>query len=251
MNKQELFKTADEYKKIMNEYKPFTKEQISIVDHYFRSMLTYSSNALAGSPLTLAETKELLEKGTIVEGNRAYAEAIGHAEAYDYMLEGARVETLVMSEELINRLHEVFYRRINEEEAGAYRQISGYVEETNYLPPVPEELEHLMKHFISQMEISKKMFHPLEYAAICHKRIIDIRPYKEGNEQIARLLMNLILVNEGYGVVTICPDIREEYMKACKAAQHKSMPNVEPLINLIARCVIASEKKHCELLGIR
>lgn len=60
-----------------------------------------------------------------------------------------------------------------------------------------------MKHLADQIHSSRSTLHPIELAAMAHKRLVDIHPFVDGNGRTARLLMNLILVNVGYGVVSI------------------------------------------------
>ena len=72
---------------------PLKPEEIKELDYYFRIATTYSSNALEGNTLTLSETKVILEDGITIGGKpiKDYYEATGHAKAYDYMLEMARL----------------------------------------------------------------------------------------------------------------------------------------------------------------
>ena len=92
MTKQEIFNKADEYKKIIQAARPLKLAEIKELDAYFKIGLTYSSNAIEGNTLTISETKILLEDGLTAGGIplKDSLEAIGHAKAYDFMLQIVR-----------------------------------------------------------------------------------------------------------------------------------------------------------------
>jgi Fic family protein len=251
IKKQELFNKADELKELINRNRP-DSEQIKNFDHYLRVAFTYSSNALAGSSLTLTETRLLLEEG-ITEGGKPmkdYHEASGHAQAYDYMLSLAKAEELTITEDIIKRIHYLFYQRLNPEEAGQYRKSRITIAGSRHLPPKPEEVAHLMEHFINQMQSSKPFMHPIEFAAICHKRLLDIQPFQDGNDRIARLFMNLILVREGYGVTMISPELGNEYTKAIMLSQQMDHLDIDTLIEFIAERVIEAQRAYSREISL-
>lgn len=83
---------------------------------------------------------------------------------------------------------------------------------------------------------------------MAHKRLVDIHPFIDGNGRAARLLMNLILVNTGYGVASIPPVWRNNYINALSASRH--LHDMEPFSKLIAECVIETERDYCCLLKL-
>ena len=247
---QDLLKKADAYRDKIQSARPLSKEELKSLDEYFRVDLTYSSNALEGNTLTISETKILLEDGLTVNGKpiKDCYETIGHAEAYDYMLGLARQTDLQITENVIKHLHYLFYRRIDMDNAGKYRTSQVYISGSEYIPPSPEGVPHLMEHFISQWESSRKSLHPIELATMCHKRLVDIHPFLDGNGRTARLLMNIILVNAGYGVVSIPPVLRHDYINTLVISQTEQ--NTDLFLKLIAECVIETERDYCRLLNI-
>jgi Fic family protein len=252
MTKQELFNKADYYKGLIDSNRPVNLEQLKEIDNYFRVGYTYSSNSIEGNTLTITETKIVIEDGITVDGKpmKDYYEAAGHALAYNYLLSMARNNELEITEAIIKRLHYLFCHKMDPEEAGQYRKMQVNISGSKYLPPSPEDIPHLMEHFINQMQSSKRLMHPIEFAALCHKRLSDIHPFKDGNGITARLLMNLILVNAGYTVASIPPVRRNDYINALVVSQKANNPDIDELIKFIAECVIETERDYCRLLRI-
>lgn len=252
MDIQSLFKRIDAYKAQIDTRRPLTPEEVRELDAYFRIGTTYASNALEGNTLTLSETKVLLEDGITVGGKpiRDLNEAVGHANAYDYMLETARSEPFVFAEEMILRLHKLFYQGIEPDKAGIYRDHQVFITGTEYVPPKAEEVPALMKGLIETLSEERDTLHPVRLAAFAHRKLVDIHPFADGNGRTARLLMNLILVSKGYQIVSIPPVLRLEYINALKAAQRDKNPSDNAFITLIAECEIEAQKDYCRMFHI-
>ncbi|MDR1703747.1 MAG: Fic family protein [Clostridiales bacterium] len=227
-------------------------EEIRQLDAYFRVELAYTSNALERNTLTLSETKVILEDGLTVGGKplRDSYEAVGHAKAYDFMLEAARRTPFVFSEDFIKQLHRLFYQGIEPEKAGVYRDIQVFITGTEYVPPKPEEVPALMENLAATLTERWDNLHPVRLAAFAHRKLADIHPFADGNGRTARLLMNLILVNRGYPIVSIPPVLRLEYINALRAAQREKSPSDEGFIRLIAECVIEAQRDYCRMFRI-
>lgn len=111
------------------------------------------------------------------------------------MLELARWQDRKITEETIRKLHRLFYQKVDADQAGQYRSIQVYISGTEYIPPSPKDIPQLMKPLTDQIHFSHSTPHPIELAAMAHKRLVYIHPFVDGNGRTARLLMNLILVN--------------------------------------------------------
>lgn len=247
---QDLLQKADSYKQKISSARPLAKEELKSLDDYFRIGFTYSSNALEGNTLTISETKILLEDGITVGGRplKDCYEAVGHGAAYDFMLELARQQDMCITEDTIKKLHRLFYQKVDDNQAGQYRSVQVYISGTEYIPPAPDEIPQLMKHLTDQIRSSRGTLHPIELAAMAHKRLVDIHPFIDGNGRTARLLMNLILVNAGYGVVSIPPILRNDYINALSASRR--LNDMEPFFKLIVECVIETERDYCRLIKL-
>lgn len=56
-------------------------------------------------------------------------------------------------------------------------------------------------------------------AFAAHRRLVDIHPFNSGNGQTARLMMNLVLIRDGYPPVAVRPEDRRSYIAGLQQAQ--------------------------------
>ena len=248
-----LLRRIDENKALISERRPLTPEEVKELDAYFRIETTYSSNALEGNSLDITETKILLEDGITVGGKpiRDCYEAVGHAKAYDFMLEAARSNPFSFSEDMILRLHKLFYAGIDTDNAGIYREHKVFITGTEYMPPEPGEVPSLMKGMVESLVEKWGSVHPIRLAAFAHQKLVDIHPFVDGNGRTARLLMNLILINRGYQIVNIPPVLRREYTTAIDMSRRSGRAVGEALAKFIAECEIESQKDFCRMFRIK
>ena len=71
-----------------------------------------------------------------------------------------------------------------------------------------------------------------------------IPTFVDGNGRVARLIMNLILLQEGYHIALIPPVLRTAYITSLEAA-HK---NDETFLTLICRCVYETQRDYLRMI---
>jgi Fic family protein len=240
---RELFIEIDKLQAEINRHRPLDKKLVEQQKEYFRIGLTYSSNALEGNSLTEIETKIVIEEGITIGGKplKDHFEAIGHSEAFDFIYKLAKGKTI--SEQDIKELHRLFYFRIDKEKAGEYRRVKAYITGSKYPLPSPDEIPGLMKNFIKDLASLREEKHPVELAAFAHKELVFIHPFVDGNGRVGRLLMNLILLQEGFTITIIPPAVRPEYLQALEKA-HTSDGD---FVKLMARMVRETQKDFLRL----
>ncbi len=240
------FSQNDEYRAKINALRPLSKDALEQVKEYYKIGLTYSSNALEGNTLNLAETKVVLEDGLTIGGKplKDHYEAVGHAMAFDKVLELSKNSTF--TEDDIKLLHKLFYEKIDNEKAGQYRKTQVIITGSDVELPKPEELDKCMNDFVSKLPKLKTNLHPVEYAAMVHIIFVNIHPFVDGNGRVARLLMNLALLQSGYNVVVIPPVVRADYISALQKTNKGD--NTE-FINFISEMVLESQKEYLKIIS--
>ncbi|HIQ99108.1 MAG TPA: Fic family protein [Candidatus Scybalocola faecavium] len=90
--------------------------------------------------------------------------------------------------------------------------------------PKPQDLDHLVSHFFSQLEFSRHTLHPVELAAMAYKRIVDMAPFTDNNEKLAQEFMNHILIAYGYPKLSLPLNLTDGYDTALTDSRtHKDM----------------------------
>ncbi|MEW6102739.1 MAG: Fic family protein [bacterium] len=237
---------AEKLKEQIQKLRPLPSHLLAQLREYYRIGLTYSSNNLEGNSLTETETKVVLEDGITIGGKplKDHYEAIGHSEAYNLLFELVKKRDITQKD--ILALHWLFYYRIDKENAGRYRKEKVIITGSNYIPPLPEKVPNLMKAFIEDIKKFKRSYHPIEYASLVHKEFVGIHPFIDGNGRMARLLMNLCLLQKGYTITIIPPVKRVDYINLLEIAHTKG--DSGPFINFISAMVYEGLKEYIRLI---
>jgi len=210
---------------------------------------TYESNRIEGNTLTLRETDLVINKGLTVGGKsmREHLEAINHKDAIDYIKEIAQ-STIELSEKVVKDIHALILRGIDKENAGTYRKVPVLISGARHIPPQPYLIEKLMEEYFEFYETHKNTLHPIILSAEMHERLLSIHPFIDGNGRTSRLVMNLLLIRNGYPIANIKGDTesRLQYYEALEAVQIEDDKN--SFIQFIATEVKKSLEHYLKLL---
>lgn len=222
-----LLGKIDRYKAAIDELRPFEGDLLAQIKSYYRIGLTWTSNALEGNTLTESETKVLLEDGLTVGGKplRDTFEALGHANAYDFMF--TLLSRREITEEDALTMHRMFYKGIDGAAAGRYRDRPVVITGSKYPVCKVEQIPEEMKGLFSWAASERGNFHPVEFAAQLHKRFVFIHPFIDGNGRLSRLLMNTALIQDGYMLAVIPPVLRQDYISLLERTHRDDKPFIE------------------------
>ena len=217
----------DRLKKGLDAYRPLSTEQVKSLKTYFDIELTYNSNAIEGSTISLAETKIILLDGMTIGGKttREHLEVINHKEAIDYIEEIAKKPIKELTRTELLNIHAIILRAIDTANAGKYRSVNVYViqsDDKKHRFPEPYLLPEYVDEFFKWLKETENL-HPVIFASEAHYRLVSIHPFVDGNGRTSRLLMNLILIQHGYPPANIKMADRPKYIAAIEKAQRENL----------------------------
>ena len=245
-----MLKKADQLKTDWAVKKPLDFTQLKKMKEYFHTAYTHESNKIEGSTLTLSETHLVVNEGITIGGKsmREHLEAINHHEAIEL------IEELVKSKVHLNayylkQIHGLVLKGVDKKNAGVYRNVPVRISGSKHIPPEPFLIEKMMEDYFIFYESHKGSLHPLILAAEMHERLVSIHPFIDGNGRTSRLIMNLILWQNGFTLVNLKGDLesRQKYYRALEAVQVNHEKN--DFHELIVEHAIDSLKEHIELAG--
>ena len=239
------FDEVDSLKKELDSKRPIPKETLKSLRESINLEWTYNSNGIEGNTLTLRETQVVLE-GITVGGKsiKEHLEAINHEKAILF-LDDLVKDNEPISEWNIKNIHQLILKDIDNENAGRYRKENVTIKGATHIPPdylkVPELMEKLILTYNTWNE-----YHPIIQAALLHGELVKIHPFVDGNGRTSRLLMNLVLMNNGYNPVIIKKESRLKYYEALDKAH--TTGNYTDFVKLVTKLEVEMLKKYLELL---
>ena len=230
----------------LDKLRPFPKSALRNLREQIIIEWTYNSDAIEGNSLTLRETRLVLEDGLTISGKslREHLETINHKEAIEFVEKLVR-KTSSINAHAIRQIHALILSKIDDEEAGKYRDVKVSISGSKHVFPEAIEVPALMSDFNKWLKAKNRKQTVIEYAAEAHFKLVDIHPFVDGNGRTARLLMNLILMKYGFPPAVVLKVDRKKYYN-CLEKGHKG--DLEDFTNFIGRSVERSLAIWVEML---
>jgi len=192
-----------ELKNKLESLRPLNTGELKRLRDEFVINNTYNSNAIEGSTLTLRETALILAEGLTISEKpiKEHLEAIGHRDAFEYVIELADSETK-LSERVIKDIHSLVLMN-DRENRGVYRNVPVMILGAEHTPPQPYLVPKLMEQLIIDYENMLSCKSIIEAIAELHIRFECIHPFIDGNGRTGRLILNLELMKAGLLPVNI------------------------------------------------
>lgn len=108
-----------------------------------------------------------------------------------------------------------------------------------YLPPRPKQITTLVNYLIKYINGSKEQFIPVK-ACLAHYTFEKIHPFLDGNGRVGRLILQTVLLKDGYGMKGLLPieeyldNHRSEYYQALDATERDVTDYLEFMLEAIA-----------------
>lgn len=193
---------------------PGMESLIRIIDEAEVPEHVYNSNAIENSTLTLEETEKILEQVALDRyiTEREIFEARNLARVVGYISGKASEKDLDI--EMMLLLHKMLMAYINTEVAGRFRQHGEYVRVGTYIAPPPERVEEMITGMLYSYKAVYDNTTIIKRLARLHLTFEHIHPFIDGNGRIGRVIINYLLVREGYVPVNIKFIDRQKYYEA-------------------------------------
>lgn len=239
-------KKVYELKEKLAGLRPLNEGELKRLRDEFAVNNTYNSNAIEGSTLTLRETAMILSEGiTIAEKPvKEHLEAIGHKDAFDYILEIADRKT-ELSERVIKEIHSLVLMA-DRENRGVYRRVPVKIVGSEYTPPQPYLVSKEMEQLIIDYNETIKSADVISAAALLHLKFESIHPFIDGNGRTGRLLLNFELMKSGLLPVNIKFTDRVKYYDCFDDYRLNSSPDM--LTGLIADYEISELERYISII---
>lgn len=221
-----------------------TPQQIEKINERMQVDFVYNSNKIEGSTLSRGETELVLRGITIGKKNIPGAlrgkdlgdilAAQNHSSAISLIKKIAFDKTYKTTEDDIKKIHGVVMKGVISS-AGKYRSYDVEVKGAGFTPPPFYDVSKHMKELLDTLNDNPDELRPIELASQIHYDFAWIHPFEDGNGRIARLLLNLVLVKNGYPFVVIRSVDKPQYLRALREMDVSG--NFKPFLIYISRCV--------------
>jgi len=225
-----------ERRKRLDEQRPLAPSVVRAVRDDLRILLTYHSNAIEGNTLDESETQMVIEHGITIGGHtvKEHLEAINHAEAITQLYDLAERGAALTHADIL-QLHALITEKLMLS-AGQYRDGPVSIRGSRHVPPPWQRVPELMHIWLAWPDSEGLMYPPIVRAALAHEAFLNIHPFYDGNGRVARLLLHLQLMRDGYPAVLIQRSVRETYIRALEAAHFGAY---QGLVTLVGQAVDA------------
>ncbi|MDR2200103.1 MAG: Fic family protein [Deltaproteobacteria bacterium] len=219
----DILKRIDQNRAIISKHRPFdTPETLKAIREYYDAGLVWSSNALEGFSYTMSETELLMREG-IVTGGKRYRDTcavVNLKKALDSMYGLAPAREVTESD--ILEFHRLLGDSLgNDAVLGAYRDARVYVGDEEL--PMPEKVPGMLSGFYGFLENERERHHPAVFAALAHLKFVAIHPFADGNGRVSRMILNTVLIQNGYLPVTIVPAEHRRYNEAIRSSKQHDL----------------------------
>lgn len=196
-------------------------QQLSEVElDYFRSLDVYDSIHIEGNSLTRTEVTAFLENGITIHGKpfKDFLECKNYEKALSVLklnLNGG----FELTEFFIKSLHKLVTSGIIDDEfVGKYRKEQVVIRGSSWLPPgwteVPENMRKVVQIYNDWDANTETRFENIIRTMYEFERA---HPFIDGNGRTGRLLMNYLLLRNGYPFMWINSVYRAEYLQSFKS----------------------------------
>lgn len=209
---EDRLKRLEEKRKFYKENKNIIpKEILEKYELDFAIRYTHESTKIEGNTLSLIENKMIIEDRMSIGGKtlREVYEVENHNKAFGFLKENIK-KGIELDSDVIKDIHEILMDNIMP--GGVYRYVDVSITGAGHKPPSRTEMHDRLNAFYYDLE--NKILNPIEKAAWIHAEFVSIHPFTDGNGRTSRMLMNYILMKNGYLPINIKAEDKKVYYEA-------------------------------------
>lgn len=194
----------------------------------FAIRYTHESTKIEGNTLSLIENKLIIEDRMSIGGKslREVYEVENHNKAFQYIKDNIN-KGIELDNNVIKDIHEILMNNIIP--GGIYRYVDVSITGASHKPPSRTEMYNRLNAFY--YDLKNKNLNPIEKAAWVHAEFVVIHPFEDGNGRTSRMLMNYILMENGYLPVNIESENKISYYEALD--EYGKSKNLDPFLELV------------------
>lgn len=209
---KDKLKRLEEKKLYFEKYKNIIPK--SILENHeldFAIRYTHESTKIEGNTLSLIENKLIIEDRMSIGGKslREVYEVENHNKAFQYVKNNIS-KGIKLESNVIKDIHQILMDNIIS--GGIYRYVDVSITGASHKPPSRTEMHDRLNMFYYDLE--NKELNPVEKASWVHGEFVAIHPFEDGNGRTSRMLMNYILMMNGYLPINIKAENKLLYYEA-------------------------------------
>jgi Fic family protein len=194
-----------------------------LIDNEFATEFIFNSNNIEGSKIPSDKVREIIETGNTEYGNKnEIIEVKNSILAYDYLKNKFKFNI-----SSIKGLYYVLTKGLNMENQRPYpkgfKTVSNIIGNSQTVPP--ERVEAELKNLLNWYKQNKNKLHPFVLAFEFHRKYEYIHPFLDGNGRTGRLIMNKILISNGYSPIIVFKDNKLSYFNAISKSEEGKLKN--------------------------
>ena len=167
----------------------------------FAKEFIFNSNTIEGSRIPAKEVKKIIETGdSRYENANEVREVFNSIDAIEYIRSGFKFNI-----SSIKRLYYILTKDLLMQNGMSYPR--GFKTERNVVNNMettpPDQVEQELSGLLTFYKENRKKEHPLRLALYFHLKYEGIHPFLDGNGRTGRLIMNKILMTNGYFPIVI------------------------------------------------
>ena len=174
---------------------------------------------MEGSKIPVERVKEIIETGDTKNNNRNEIKEVKNSIiAFEYIKKGFKFNI-----DSIKKVYHILIKDLTRE--GNLPYPKGFKKEENIVgnsrTTHPEKVKEELNGLLNWYKKNRNKLHPLILAFDFHRIYEKIHPFLDGNGRTGRLIMNKILMSNGYPPIIVYKDNKSTYFNALEKAREK------------------------------